>query len=105
MGHMVTEVKIAHLKAHLSQYLRSVRKGHEIVVKDRETPIARLVPMDERPERLVTIPPTKSPSEIDKLPGIRPKKLKPGDLERALRENKQDWYDKWIASKSTSTRQ
>jgi prevent-host-death family protein len=101
---MTSEVNIAHLKAHLSQYLRSAQKGNEIVVKDRETPIARLVPMEQRPERLVTKLPTKSPSEIDKLPGIRPKKLKPGDLEKALRENKQDWYDKWIASQSTSTR-
>jgi prevent-host-death family protein len=103
IGDMDTEVKIAEFKSRLSEYLRLVRKGHEIVIKDRDTPIVRVVPYQGQPERLVTKLPTKSPSEIDKLPGIRPKKLKPGDLERAIRENKRDWLDKWMESRSTST--
>lgn len=37
-------VKIAELKSGLSAYLRSARAGHSVVVCDRETPIARLVP-------------------------------------------------------------
>lgn len=101
---MDTEVKIAEFKGRLSEYLRSVRKGHEIIIKDRETPIARVIPYQVQPERFVTKLPTKSPSEIDKLPGIRPKKLKPGDLEKAIRETKRDWLDKWMEAKSTSTR-
>src|SRR5690349_19333327 len=37
-------VKIATLKNGLSQYLEAVRRGGEIVVIDRDTPIARIVP-------------------------------------------------------------
>jgi len=40
----MTTVRIAELKARLSEYLRRVRRGHEVTVLDRETPIARLVP-------------------------------------------------------------
>jgi prevent-host-death family protein len=37
-------VGIAELKARLSEYLRGVRRGQEITVLDRDTPIARIVP-------------------------------------------------------------
>ena len=37
-------VKIADLKNNLSRHLASVRRGREITVLDRETPVARLVP-------------------------------------------------------------
>lgn len=37
-------VKIADLKNNLSRHLARVRKGGEITVLDRETPIARIVP-------------------------------------------------------------
>lgn len=37
-------VKIAELKAKLSEYLRRVRRGHSVTILDRETPIARIVP-------------------------------------------------------------
>lgn len=40
-------VNIADLKSHLSEHLRGVRRGHPIVVLDRETPIARLVPYED----------------------------------------------------------
>ena len=90
IGHMATEVKIAHLKAHLSQYLRSVRKGHEIVVKDRETPIARLVPYEVSRERLTYIPATGSLKDLDKLVMSRPKNLKPEDVDEALRWTRRD---------------
>jgi prevent-host-death family protein len=36
--------RIAELKARLSEYLRDVRKGHPLVVMDRDTPIARITP-------------------------------------------------------------
>ena len=45
-------VRIADLKAHLSAHLREVRRGRTIVVLDRETPIARLVPYDGSPGAL-----------------------------------------------------
>lgn len=37
-------VKVAELKAQLSAYLRSARLGHSVIVCDRETPVARIVP-------------------------------------------------------------
>ncbi len=36
---------IAELKAHLSAYLKRVRAGESLVVHDRDTPIARIVPV------------------------------------------------------------
>jgi len=39
------EVRIAELKARLSEYLRAVRRGETIAVLDRETPVARIVPV------------------------------------------------------------
>jgi prevent-host-death family protein len=37
-------VRIADLKAHLSEHLREVRSGQALTVLDRDTPVARLVP-------------------------------------------------------------
>jgi prevent-host-death family protein len=41
---VMVEVRIAELKAKLSEYLRAVRRGHSITVLDRDQPIARIVP-------------------------------------------------------------
>jgi prevent-host-death family protein len=38
-------VKIAELKDHLSEHLRSVERGSQLVVTDRDRPIARIVPV------------------------------------------------------------
>lgn len=54
---MKQSVQIAQLKARLSEYLRSVRKGGELVVMDRKTPVARLLPYEEGPHRLERRPP------------------------------------------------
>jgi prevent-host-death family protein len=37
------EVKIAELKARLSHYLKLAESGEEVLVKDRDRPVARLV--------------------------------------------------------------
>lgn len=37
-------VGVAELKARLSEYLRTVRKGHDLTILDRDQPIARVVP-------------------------------------------------------------
>jgi len=50
-------VRIAELKARLSEYLRSVRKGQRIVVLDRETPIANLIPYEDGADHLTVRPP------------------------------------------------
>ena len=54
---MKQTVQIAQLKARLSAYLRSVRKGGELVVLDRKNPVARLLPYEEGPHRLERRPP------------------------------------------------
>ena len=41
----VRSVRVAELKARLSAYLRKVRDGETITVLDRDTPVARLVPL------------------------------------------------------------
>jgi prevent-host-death family protein len=48
-------VNIAELKNHLSAYLQEVRAGEEIIVRDRNLPIAKLVslaPIDASAEEL-----------------------------------------------------
>ncbi|MCA9737676.1 MAG: type II toxin-antitoxin system prevent-host-death family antitoxin [Gemmatimonadota bacterium] len=38
-------VSVSHLKAHLSEILRAVQAGEEVVVTDRGRPVARLAPL------------------------------------------------------------
>jgi prevent-host-death family protein len=46
-GHneVMKSVRIAELKARLSEHLRAVRRGETIVVLDRETEVAQIVPV------------------------------------------------------------
>jgi prevent-host-death family protein len=45
----MSDVRIADLKARLSEHLRSVRNGNTLTVLDRETPVARIVPYAAQP--------------------------------------------------------
>lgn len=38
-------VSVSELKAHLSKYLREIRRGGEVQVMDRGVPVARLAPV------------------------------------------------------------
>ena len=51
-------VRVAEFKARLSEYLRAVRKGHDLTIYDREQPIARVVPYAERGTLVVREPTT-----------------------------------------------
>ena len=51
------QVRIAELKARLSEYLRDVRRGESIAVLDRDTPVAQLVPVRDRSALRVRKPP------------------------------------------------
>jgi prevent-host-death family protein len=42
---MLKTVNVAELKNRLSMYLNEVRAGREVLVRDRSTPIARIVPI------------------------------------------------------------
>jgi prevent-host-death family protein len=46
--HKGQRVGVAELKARLSKYLRAARSGQTLIVYDRDTPVARLVPYDGR---------------------------------------------------------
>lgn len=63
----MSSVNIAILKANLSAYLREVRKGREVTVLDRETPVARIVPLAAAAELLPSRKPVRDLREI-KLP-------------------------------------
>ncbi|MDX1584871.1 MAG: type II toxin-antitoxin system prevent-host-death family antitoxin [Thermoanaerobaculia bacterium] len=56
----MTTVSVSELKAHLSRYLREVRRGGEVQVLDRGVPVAVLRPvtrddeeMDDRRDRMI----------------------------------------------------
>lgn len=50
---MPVQVNIHEAKTHFSKLLARVRKGEEVVIAKAGTPIARLVPVTERPVRRV----------------------------------------------------
>jgi prevent-host-death family protein len=56
------QVRIAELKARLSEYLRAVRGGETIAVLDRDTPVAQLVPIRDRSALRVRKPAPGTPS-------------------------------------------
>lgn len=45
----MSKVRIADLKARLSEHLRSVRNGRTLTVLDRDTPVARIIPYGTQP--------------------------------------------------------
>lgn len=51
-------VKIADLKDNLSEHLRAVERGAEVVVTDRNRPIARIIPESGGAARLTLIAPS-----------------------------------------------
>jgi len=65
--------KVSELKARLSSYLADVRKGDTVVVLDRRTPIARLIPYENTQELKITEP-THAPAKLRNLKPIRLRK-------------------------------
>jgi prevent-host-death family protein len=64
------QVRIAELKSHLSEYLRAVRAGETISVLDRDTPVAEIVPIVEKPALRIRKPaPGAPPLNRVPLPG------------------------------------
>jgi prevent-host-death family protein len=79
------QVRIAELKSHLSEYLRSVRRGETISILDRETPVARIVPVRGR-ETLVTRKPVPGALPPNRVPLPKPLKLNFDVVELLLEE-------------------
>ncbi len=57
-------VKVSQLKDRLSEYLRAVEKGAEVVVTDRSRPIARIVPVAQPGRRARVHPPARDFSSV-----------------------------------------
>lgn len=86
-GHdRVMKVKISDLKARLSAYLRRVRRGETVVVLDRATPVARIVPLGGRGGGLGLVPAEKHAREIAKVRGVKLKR--PVDADRILADSR-----------------
>ena len=82
---MIT-VGIAELKARLSEYLRRVRRGHALIVVDRNTPIARVVPYESRREKLPLRKPLRRYASLQRVPLPPPLKLKTDPVALLLEE-------------------
>ena len=78
----VRSVRVAELKARLSAYLRRVRAGETITVLDRDTPIARLVPLSSQAP--LTVRPSRGRLHDVRLP--RPLVLETDVVELLLEE-------------------
>ena len=84
----MSDVKIAELKARLSSYLAEVKGGQTVIVYDRQTPVARLVPFEDEPDDVVIIEASVRPSTLKMIKGVRPKKTI--DTDKLLRELRKD---------------
>lgn len=81
------KVRIADLKARLSEHLRAVRRGESIAVLDRDTPIAQIVPFRDRGRLRIRKPlaGTPSPNKI-RLPKQSKRNI---DIVKLLLEERQ----------------
>ena len=54
MSSKTPSANVSKLKLHLGKYLAMVKRGKEVIVLDRSTPVARLVPYaDDAPDPLI----------------------------------------------------
>lgn len=79
------KVRIAALKSHLSEHLRTVRGGQTITVLDRETPVAQIVPIKGR-AALQTRKPAAGAPPPNRIPLPPPLKMKIDIVDLLLEE-------------------
>ena len=65
------KIKIGEFKAKLSHYLRMVRKGRELIVTDRDQPVATVLPYVKDDADIKIIPARYGAKHRRKLPKIR----------------------------------
>lgn len=90
--HMTMAMKsvgVAELKARLSEYLRAVRRGHDLTIMDRDRPIARVVPFVERSPLIVREPLTSYVS-LGEIPVPAPVRLRTDPVELLLADRRTD---------------
>jgi prevent-host-death family protein len=79
--------QVSELKARLSEYLAGVRAGGDVIVYDRVTPIARIVPYDAPAEDdLDVLEPSAPLSSLKQLAPVRLRRRI--DVDRILRESR-----------------
>jgi len=79
-------LRVAELKARLSHYLHVVRAGRSLTVYDRDTPVARLIPMTPGPGDLPSVKPSRRLRDVHLPPPPR----RPVSSAAALREERRD---------------
>lgn len=85
---VMSAVSIADLKARLSHYVRMARSGRAVTVLNRDVPVARLVPVEDKPAGLVVRPPkpgSPPPGRVKLPPRLRTKR----DIVEILLEERQ----------------
>ena len=93
-------VAISELKAKLSEYLKAVRAGEEVIVTDRGKPVARIAPIsgpDETDSRLrmlvrtgqVRPPDAEGGIDLDQIAVLRPQVPDAGVVDALLEERRE----------------
>ncbi|MBK9063384.1 MAG: type II toxin-antitoxin system prevent-host-death family antitoxin [Acidobacteria bacterium] len=73
----MSSVSIADLKARLSHYVSLARRGRMVTVTNRDIPVARLVPLEEKRAALVAhrpAPGTPAPGKVKLPPPLKTKR-------------------------------
>lgn len=80
------KVKIGELKTHLSAHIQKVRKGEEILILDREEPVAKIIPLKNGLDDFEVFPPQKKGG----MKGLRFTGIKAKvDVVKLLREDRE----------------
>lgn len=88
---VMKQVRIAELKARLSEYLRAVRRGETVAVLDRETPIAQIIPIPVHGRLALHIrKPAPGAAPLSRVPLPKPAKLNV-DVVQLLLEERQGY--------------
>ena len=80
------QAKISELKARLSEYLAGVRRGDTVIVCDRKTPVARLLPYGEDRDDFRVERPSRPVRDLARIKGVRPRRRV--DVVKLLREDR-----------------
>jgi prevent-host-death family protein len=83
-------VRIADLKARLSEHLRAVRRGQTLTVMDRSTPIAWVVPYAAGGEALIVREPAGHSPSLQRVPLPPPLKLRIDIVDLLLEDRRGD---------------
>jgi antitoxin (DNA-binding transcriptional repressor) of toxin-antitoxin stability system len=67
---LMKTITVSYFKAHMSEQFRKVRKGATLVISDRQTPVAEVVPYRAEPVTLAVRAPRRLPFELER-PSLR----------------------------------